>query len=57
MWSDQVTGLLSAVLAVAPLANRLVINKNTIIHKVVYSSSLVVERISIQSFVVKPKDD
>jgi len=42
--------------AVAPLPNRLVINKNTISHKVTYSSSLSVERISVQAFVVKPAE-
>jgi hypothetical protein len=41
--------------AVAPTANRLVINKNTIPHKVTYSSSLSVERISVQAFVVNPE--
>lgn len=43
--------------AVAPRANRLVINKHTIPHKVSYSSGLAVERLSIQAFVVKPKND
>ena len=42
--------------AVSPRANRLIINKNTIAHKVTYSSGLAVERISIQAFVVSPKD-
>lgn len=43
--------------AVTPVANRLVINKNTIYHKVTYSSKLAVERISLQAFVVSDKDD
>jgi len=38
--------------AVSPRANRLVINKHTIPHKVTYSSGLAVERLSIQAFVV-----
>ena len=42
--------------AVAPKPNRLVINKNTIPHKVTYSSALSVERITVQAFVVKPED-
>jgi len=42
--------------AVMPLPNRLVINKNTIAHKVTYSSSLSLERMSVQAFVVKPRD-
>jgi len=42
--------------AVSPRANRLVINKNTIAHKVTYSSDLAVERISIQAFIVRPKN-
>jgi hypothetical protein len=42
--------------AVSPRANRLVINKHTIPHKVTYSSGLAVERLSIQAFVVKPPE-
>lgn len=42
--------------AVTPVANRLVINKDTIYHKVTYSSELAVERISLQAFVVPKKD-
>lgn len=39
--------------AVTPLANRLVINKHTVMHKVTYCSELAVERVSIQGFVLK----
>ncbi|MBS93219.1 MAG: hypothetical protein CL799_02050 [Chromatiales bacterium] len=42
--------------AVSPTANRLVINKHTVYHKVTYSSKLAVERISLQAFVVPKKD-
>ena len=42
--------------SVAPFANRLIINKNTLSHKVTYTSGLAVERISVQAFVVKPTD-
>ena len=42
--------------AISPQPNRLVINKNTIPHKVTYSSSLSVERVTVQAFVVKPGD-
>jgi len=38
--------------AISPFANRLVINKNTIPHKVAYSSRLSVERVTVQAFVV-----
>jgi hypothetical protein len=39
--------------SVTPLANRLVINKSTVHHKVTYCSNLAVERISVQAFVLK----
>jgi hypothetical protein len=42
--------------AVLPRANRLVINRHTIPHKVTYSSGLALERLSIQAFVV-PKPE
>jgi len=39
--------------SVTPKANRLVINKDTVMHKVTYCSELAVERVSIQGFVLK----
>lgn len=42
--------------AISPKANRLVINKDTVMHKVTYCSELAVERITIQAFVLKDKD-
>jgi hypothetical protein len=39
--------------SVTPVANRLVINRDTVMHKVTYCSELAVERISIQGFVLK----
>jgi hypothetical protein len=42
--------------AISPRANRVVINKDAITHKVSYSSDLSVERISIQAFVVDSQD-
>jgi hypothetical protein len=37
--------------AVSPLANRLVINKSRVMHKVTYCSELAVERVTLQAFV------
>lgn len=38
--------------AVSPLANRLVINKSRVMHKVTYCSELAVERVTLQAFVL-----
>ncbi len=40
--------------AVAPLANRLVINRDTVSHKVTYTSNLALDRITLQAFLPKP---
>jgi hypothetical protein len=40
--------------SVSPFANRLVINRATMPHKVTYSSKLSLERVTVQGFVVKP---
>jgi hypothetical protein len=39
--------------SVTPHANRLIINKDTVMHKVTYCSELAVERVSVQGFVLK----
>lgn len=39
--------------AITPKANRLVINKDTVMHKVTYCSELAVERVTVQAFVLK----
>ncbi|MBT8423265.1 MAG: 2OG-Fe(II) oxygenase [Gammaproteobacteria bacterium] len=39
--------------SVSPKANRLVINRDTVFHKVTYCSELAVERITVQAFVLK----
>jgi|GEM_PF-3428785 len=41
--------------AVAPFANRLVINRDTVSHKVTYTSNMAVDRITLQAFLPKPK--
>ena len=41
--------------AVAPLANRVVINRDTVSHKVTYTSNMAVDRITLQAFLPKPK--
>jgi len=39
--------------AVSPRANRLVINRNTVPHKVTYTSNLSIDRITVQAFLPK----
>ena len=39
--------------SVTPCPNRLVINRDTVMHKVTYCSELAVERVTVQGFVLK----